>query len=215
MKQLREQIVQYGTRHLSTHELLLVILGTGASKRITPLCIQRLMEDCPLPQLFQTDMGQLTNTLGLGEAKAIQMQAVMELARRLMRPTESEGYRILSPQDAANLVMPDLAYLDHEEMRVLVLDTKNQVIANLLMYKGSLNSSVLRAAEIFKPAITRSCCGILVCHNHPSGDTTPSPEDIATTEQLVEAGKILDIEVLDHLIIGNSRFVSLKERLRW
>ena len=215
MKSLREQVVQYGTRHLSTHELLLVILGTGASKRMTPRCIQHLMEDCPLPQLLQTDMGQLTNTLGLGEAKAIQLQAVMELARRKMRPIESEGYRILSPQDAANLVMPDLAYLDHEEMRELVLDTKNQVIANLLIYKGTSQSSVLRAAELFKPAITRNCASIIVCHNHPSGDTTPSPEDIATTEQLVKAGKILDIEVLDHLIIGNYRFVSLKERLRW
>ncbi len=215
MKQLREQVVQYGTRTLSTHELLLVILGTGTSTKITPLSIQHLMEDCPLPQLLQADMGQLTNTLGLGEAKAIQLQAVMELARRLMRPTESEGYRILSPQDAANLVMPDLAYLDHEEMRELVLDTKNQVIANLLIYKGTLQSSVLRAAELFKPAITRNCASIIVCHNHPSGDTTPSPEDIATTEQLVEAGKILDIEVLDHLIIGNYRFLSLKERLRW
>ncbi len=133
----------------------------------------------------------------------------------MMRPTESEGYRILSPQDAANLVMPDLAYLDHEEMRELVLDTKNQVIANLLIYKGTLQSSVLRIAELFKPAITRNCASIIVCHNHPSGDTTPSPEDIATTEQLVEAGKILDIEVLDHLIIGNYRFLSLKERLRW
>ena len=215
MKQLREQVVQYGTRTLSTHELLLVILGTGTSTKITPLSLQHLMEDRPLPQLLQADMGQLTNTLGLGEAKAIQLQAVMELARRMMRPTESEGYRILSPQDAANLVMPDLAYLDHEEMRELVLDTKNQVIANLLIYKGTLQSSVLRAAELFKPAITRNCASIIVCHNHPSGDTTPSPEDIATTEQLVEAGKILDIEVLDHLIIGNYRFLSLKERLRW
>jgi len=215
MKQLREQVVQYGTRTLSTAELLLVILGTGTSTKITPLSLQHLMEDCPLPQLLQADMGQLAHTLDLGEAKAIQMQAVVELARRMMRPRESEGYRILSPQDAATLVMPDMAYLDHEEMRVLALNTKNIVVANLLLYQGTVQTSVLRAAEIFRPAVVRQCPAILVCHNHPSGDPTPSPEDIAVTEQLVEAGKLLDIEVVDHLIIGNSRFLSLKERLRW
>src|SRR6266700_5490398 len=215
MKELREQVVQYGTRTLSTSELLLVILGTGAGTKITPLSIQHLMEDCPLPQLLQADMGQLTNTLGLGEAKAIQLQAVVELARRMMRPRESEGYRILSPQDAATLVMPDMAYLDHEEMRVLALNTKNIVVANLLLYQGTVQTAVLRAAEIFRPAILRQCPAILVCHNHPSGDPTPSPEDIAVTEQLVEAGKLLDIELIDHLIIGNYRFLSLKERLRW
>jgi DNA repair protein RadC len=106
--------------------------------------------------------------------------------------------------------------LDHEELRVLLLDTKNQVVGNLLLYQGTINSSVLRVAEIFRPAVARKCPNIIVCHNHPSGDPTPSPEDLTVTEQLVQAGKFLDIDVLDHLIIGkDSRFVSLKERLRW
>ena len=100
-------------------------------------------------------------------------------------------------------------------MRILVLDTKNQVVDNINRYRDPVNSSVLRAAEIFRPAITRNCPGVLICHNHPSGDPTPSPEDIAVTEQLVQAGKVLDIELVDHIVIGNHRFVSLKERLRW
>ena len=109
-----------------------------------------------------------------------------------------------------------MEYLDHEEMRVVLLDIKNGVMANIPMYKGTIASSVLRAAEIFRPAVTRNSPGVIVCHNHPSGDPTPSPEDIQVTEQLVEAGRLLDIELVDHIIIGNNqRVVSLRERLRW
>ena len=100
-------------------------------------------------------------------------------------------------------------------MRILILDTKNQVIENIQRYQGTVNSSVLRAAEVYRPAILRNRPGVIICHNHPSGDPTPSPEDIAVTQQLVQAGQQLDIELVDHLIIGNHRFVSLKERLNW
>jgi DNA repair protein RadC len=100
-------------------------------------------------------------------------------------------------------------------MRILVLDTKNRVVENISRYQGTVNSSVLRAAEIYRPAIIRNCPAVIICHNHPSGDPTPSPEDIAVTEQLVAAGIHLDIELVDHLVIGNQRFVSLKEKLRW
>ena len=100
-------------------------------------------------------------------------------------------------------------------MRILVLDTKNRVVDNISRYQGTVNSSVLRAAEIYRPAVIRNCPAVLICHNHPSGDPTPSPEDIAVTQQLVAAGQQLDIELVDHLVIGNQRFVSLKERLRW
>lgn len=108
-----------------------------------------------------------------------------------------------------------MAYLDHEQLRVILLDAKNQVVENIPLYRGTINSSVLRAAEIFRLALVRNCPGIIVCHNHPSGEPEPSPEDIAVTEQLVQAGKVLDVELVDHLVIGDHRFVSLKERLRW
>jgi DNA repair protein RadC len=100
-------------------------------------------------------------------------------------------------------------------MRILVFDTKNRVVENISRYQGTVNSSVLRAAEVYRPAVIRNCPAIIICHNHPSGDPTPSPEDIAVTQQLVAAGQQLDIELVDHLVIGNQRFVSLKERLRW
>jgi DNA repair protein RadC len=100
-------------------------------------------------------------------------------------------------------------------MRILVLDTKNRVVENISRYQGTVNSSVLRAAEVYRPAVIRNCPTIIICHNHPSGDPTPSQEDIAVTQQLVAAGQHLDIELVDHLVIGNQRFVSLKERLRW
>ena len=151
----------------------------------------------------------------LREAKAAQLKAALEIGRRLGTLQSETKYQIKSPGDAANLVMLEMTYLDHEQMRILVLDTKNQVVENTSRYRGTVNSSVLRAAEVFRPAVVRNCPGVIICHNHPSGDPTPSPEDIQVTEQLVEAGRYLDIELLDHLVIGNHRFVSLKERLKW
>jgi DNA repair protein RadC len=124
-------------------------------------------------------------------------------------------YKISTPADAANLVMLDMAYLDTEQMRILLLDTKSQLVEKINSYQGTANSAVLRTAEIFRPAVIRNCPGLILCHNHPSGDPTPSREDIETTKQLVEAGRILDIELVDHIIIGHQRFVSLKEHLRW
>ncbi len=108
--------------------------------------------------------------------------------------------------------MMEMAFLDHEQMRILVLDTKNRVVENISRYQGTVNSSVLRAAEVYRPAVIRNCPAIIICHNHPSGDPTPSPEDIAVTHQLVAAGQHLDIELVDHLVIGNQRFVSLFKR---
>ena len=109
-----------------------------------------------------------------------------------------------------------MEFLDHEEMRILLLDAKNQVVGNLLLYQGTVNSSVLRAAEIFRPAVIRKCPNVLLCHNHPSGDPTPSEEDLEATRHIVDAGKILDVDVVDHLIIGkNHSFVSLREKMPW
>src|SRR6266699_1526192 len=167
-------------------------------------------------ELLAIEFGEFSQTYHLGESKTAQVMAVLELARRLTIPNKLEQYQIRSPADAANLVSSEMAFLDHEELRVLCLDTKNCVVANIKLYQGTINSSVLRVAEIFRPAITRNCAGILICHNHPSGDPKPSPEDESVTRQLVEAANLFDIDLVDHVIIGNNhRFVSLKERLRW
>ncbi len=127
------------------------------------------------PQLLNIDLGELSQEHGLGETKAAQLQAMLEFLRRLLLPSDTEKHQILSPADAASLVRPEMEFLDHEQLRVLFLDAKNRVEANHLLYQGTINSSVLRAAEIFRPAVTRKLPSIIICHIHPSGDPTPSP----------------------------------------
>ncbi len=215
-RQLADRLEQYGVSSLSTAELLSLILRTGASSERRIRRVQEMLSEQSVQQLLQLDVGTFSQEYGLGQAKAAQVIAVLEVARRLLLAPSTDKYQIRSSTEAARLVIPDMAFLDHEEMRVLLLDTKNYVVANLLYSKGTINSSVLRAAEIYRPAVTRNCPHVIVCHNHPSGDPAPSPEDLAVTQQLVEAGKLLDIDLLDHLIIGHHhRFTSLKEHMAW
>ncbi|MFC2016046.1 DNA repair protein RadC, partial [Chloroflexota bacterium] len=149
---------------------------------------------------------------GIGPAKVAQVKAALELGRRLLAEDPDERTQIRTPADAANLVMSEMSLLEQEHMRVMLLDTKNRVLASPTLYKGSLNTSLVRVGEIFREAIRANSAALIVVHNHPSGDPTPSPEDVAVTRQIVEAGKLLDVDVLDHLIIGQKKFVSLKER---
>jgi DNA repair protein RadC len=140
------------------------------------------------------------------------VKASLELGRRLAVLQPEERTQIRSPGDAAKLVMLDMSFLQQEHLRVILLDTKNHVIHIERVYQGSVNMSVVRTAEVFRAAVSRNSPSVIIVHNHPSGDPTPSPEDVRTTEQLVQAGKCLDIDVLDHLIIGHQRFISMKER---
>jgi DNA repair protein RadC len=212
----RERLRNYGPQAVSNAELLAIILRTGTARdNVLELAGKLLAKYGGLGGLMRADFSELCLEHGLGEAKTAQLKAALEIGRRLGRQQSDEKYQIKSPRDAANLVMLEMTHLDHEQMRILILDTKNQVVENINRYQGTVNSSVLRAAEIFRPAITRNCPAVIICHNHPSGDPTPSPEDISVTEQLVQAGKLLDIELVDHLVIGDHRFISLKERMRW
>jgi DNA repair protein RadC len=216
VRQLRERLQQSGVTTLSSTDLLAIVLGTGSSTQSIITQVQVLLLSNSLQELLLLDFGELCRKYLLGEVKTAQLQALLELARRLTVPTQMERYQIRSPADAANLVMGEMAYLDHEELRGIYLDTKNRVVANIRLYQGTLNSSVLRIAEVLRPAITRNCAGLIVCHNHPSGDPNPSPEDESATKQLAAAATLLDLELVDHLIIGkNNRFLSLKEKLMW
>lgn len=214
-RQLHERLQRYGAVALSTGELLFVVLGTVLESDTNGRGMRTLRENYNLRELLQADFGELRQRYGLDETKATQLQALLEVARRLTIPSPDERCVIRSPLDAVDLLKSEMAFLDHEELRVLVLDTKHGVVANQLLYKGTVNSSVVRVPEVFRHAITRNCPGIIVCHNHPSGSVEPSPEDIDITNQLVEAGKLLEIELIDHLIIGDHRYLSLKERLMW
>jgi DNA repair protein RadC len=214
MKRLREQLQMYGAKTLSTAELIALVLSSASAQGDPLATASKLLDTFGVGGLKNIDENQLASA-GLSKARARLFKVVCELAVRLTLSDPGEHQQIVSPNDAAALLQPFMAHLDHEELRVLVLDTKNRVVANIQLYQGTVNSSVLRASEIFRQAVVRNCPGIIVAHNHPSSDPTPSPEDIEVTKQLLEAGRLLDIELLDHIIIGNPRFTSLKERMMW
>ncbi len=216
MKELRERLLVYGSETLLTEELLTLVLRTGAGdEKGYELASKLLATYGGLGGLLQAECRELTQVHGLSETRSALLKAVLELGRRLNKPPTEKRYQIVIPADAANLVMPDMAFLEYEQLRVIVLDARNHVIDNIPLYKGTINSSVLRAAEIFRLAIVRKGTAIIICHSHPSGDPSPSSEDLEVSKQLVEAGKVLDVDVLDHLIIGHHAFVSLKETLKW
>ena len=209
----RERLREYGPGSLSSSELLAIILRTGtASENVLSLAGRMLVRFGGLAGLARASFGELCAERGVGQAKAAQLKAALELGRRLVSTKPDERAVVHSPQDVANLLMAEMGFLDQEQLRVVLLNNKNHVISIAEVYRGSVSTSLIRTSEVFREAVRENCPAIIVVHNHPSGDPTPSSEDIRVTEQIVEAGKVLDIEVLDHLIIGQQRFVSLKEQ---
>jgi DNA repair protein RadC len=209
----RERLLAVGATAVSSTELLAIILRTGVGgENVLRLAERLLAEFKSLPGLARATVAELTRVKGIGQAKAIEIKAALELGRRLMAAAPEERARVSSPGDAANLLMSEMTFLEQEQLRLILLDTRNHVLSTPTIYVGSLNTSVLRVGELFKAAIRENAAALIVAHNHPSGDPAPSPEDVNVTRQLVQAGKLLDIEVLDHIVIGRQRFVSLKER---
>jgi len=157
-------------------------------------------------------VGELTQIPGIGPAKAASIKAALALGRRLTTLDEDAPI-IQSPEDAAALLMPRIGHLDKEHLVVLALNTRNRLIGEPVeVYSGSLNTSLVRVGEVFRPALQANAASIIIAHNHPSGDVGPSPEDLALTRAFVEAGRLLDVEVLDHLVIAANRYISLKAR---
>ena len=209
----RERLRYYGANALSTSELLAILLRTGVrGENVVQLAMRLLSDHRGLSGLAKASFDELEELKGVGPAKVTQLKAAFELGRRLLVEAPDERPQIRSPADAANLVMLEMGLLDQEHLRLILLDTKNRVLEMPTVYIGNLNTSVIRVGELFRQALRVNCAGMIVVHNHPSGDPTPSPEDVRVTERIVEAGKLLDIDVLDHLIIGWQRYVSLKER---
>ncbi len=209
----RERLLAQGPAALSTAELLAIILRTGMQDENVVRVSQRLLSTFGnLSGLAQANVAELMAARGLGPAKAAQLKAALELGRRLLVEAPDQRPQVRSPADAANLLMSEMSLLEQEHLRVMLLDTKNRVLGSPTVYVGSLNTSLIRVGELFREAIRANSAAVIVAHNHPSGDPTPSPEDVAVTRQIAEAGKLLDVDVLDHLIIGRQRFVSLKER---
>ena len=209
----RERLERYGAGALSTAELLAILLRGGVrGENVVNLATRLLSQHRGLGGLARASFGELQETRGVGPAKVTQIKAAFELGRRLLVESPEERPQIQSPADAANLVMIEMSLLEQEHLRLLLLDTKNRVIEMPTVYIGNLNTSVIRIGELFRHALRANSAGMIVVHNHPSGDPTPSPDDVRVTERVVEAGELMGVEVLDHLIIGGQRFVSLKER---
>lgn len=207
----RERLLREGAGALSEIELLAILLRTGSAERtVLELAGFILSRFKNLPSLLDATVEELSEIKGIGLAKASQVKAALELARRLSRFTEQMHPTIQSPADAAALVMEEMRHLDREHFRALLLNIKNQVIASDEVSIGSLNASGVHPRELFRNAIKKSAASMILLHNHPSGDATPSKEDLDVTKRLEEAGKIIGIEILDHIIIGDNRFVSLK-----
>jgi DNA repair protein RadC len=204
----QQRLRDYGPDALSTTELLACLLQTPTLSQA-----QELICRFGFPQgLLNASISELCQVSGIGPARAVQIKAALELGRRSMLERQDERYRITAPADAASLLLNEMNGLEQEHLVVITLDTKNRVLSQETLYVGNVKTSLIRVAEVFRPAIRQNAPAIIISHNHPSGDPDPSPEDVRVTRQIVEAGRLLDIDVLDHLVIGDHRYISLKER---
>jgi DNA repair protein RadC len=190
-------------------ELLAAVVGGVKQIEVAEGLLARFNGD--VHRLYQAHVTEIASVHGVGQQTAVRLKAALALGLRLQEPPGDRPV-VNSPADAAALVQQEMSLLQQEYLKVILLDTRNRLLDITEIYHGSVNSSQVRIAEVFKPAIQRMAPAILVCHNHPSADPTPSPDDVAVTRAMVQAGKLLDIQLLDHLIIGGGRFVSLKER---
>ncbi len=209
----RERLQYYGAAALSNAELLAILLRVGRQgENAVALGTRLLTEFGGLDGVAKASFSDLTRVKGVSTAKTAQLKAALELGRRLLLTSPDARPQITSPMDAANMLMLEMGGLEQENLRTLLLDTKNRVLASPTVYVGNVNSSIVRVSEIFRDAVRENATALIMAHNHPSGDPTPSPEDVQVTRSVVEAGMLLGIEVLDHIVIGHQRFISLKER---
>lgn len=192
----------------SLAELLAVIIGGSTQIEAAERLLSRFGS---IRKIAQAHVDEISRVPGISNQTALRLKAALALGRKLLQP-EDERPTIHSPGDAAQILMPMLAHREQEFLMVMMLDTRNRVLDVAELYHGSLNSSIVRVGEVFKPALQRNAASILIAHNHPSFDPTPSPEDVTVTHAIVQAGKLLDVNVVDHIICGLSRWVSLKEK---
>jgi DNA repair protein RadC len=209
----RERMYAQGAEVLSNAELLAILMRTGTKHvSVVQLAQQVLQATNGLHGLVESTVAELTAIRGLGTAKALQIKAGIELGRRLAKTSRDELFTVRSPEDAAMYLMEDLRYLQKEQFVCLFLNTKNQIICQETLSVGSLNASIVHPREVFRAAIRHGSATLICAHNHPSGDPTPSPEDLNITRRLKEVGELIGIPLMDHIVIGERKFVSLKQR---
>lgn len=208
----RERLRMRGPEALTNAELVAILLRTGTNGENVVAVAQRILSKFEgLRGLGAAGFGELCAERAMGEAKAAQLIAAVELGKRTVHAQPPERRIIRSPEDVYALLFADMALLDREQLRVVLLSTRNEVLGVREVYRGNVSSALVRVAEVFTAAVREGCPSIIVVHNHPSGDPTPSAEDAALTRQLVDAGKLLGVELLDHIIIARDGYKSLKD----
>lgn len=209
----RERLRNTGPGSLSNAELVAILLRTGTEgEGVLGLSTRLISKFDGLAGVGKAAYAELCAIHGISDAKACQVLAALELGRRLVSLHPEDRAKIGSPRDVYNLLSAEMSFFDQEHLRVLLLNTKNDVLGVREVYIGNVDSAVVRVAEVLRPAIRENCPSIILAHNHPSGDPTPSPEDILVTRRIRTSAELMDIELLDHIIIGNQSFTSLKEK---
>ena len=212
----RERMLADGPGALNSAELLAVLLGTGSPTRSAlEVATELLCAHGTVERLAAASPHELRRIPGVGEVKALHLLAAFELGRRLSAQPARRRPLVRTPADAASLLMPHLRFQETERFWVLLLNTKNEVLDRIEISKGGLASSPVHPREVFKAAVKAGAAGVVVIHNHPSGDPTPSRADLAITTKLSRAGGVMGIPIIDHIIVGDGSFVSLRERGVW
>ncbi len=206
----REKLFNHGPQILSNYELIAIILNTGTKKENVLELSKRITSKYSLKKLMNQNMTKLTNELGIGKAKACKIIAIAELGRRLNIP-EKYNPIITSAKEVANILIPKISHLEEEHLIAIYLNTRRRIIRIKTLFIGSLNESIINSREIFKIALEEGATGIILAHNHPSGEPIPSDADIESTKEIYEAGIIMNIPLIDHIIIGDKNYWSLKE----
>lgn len=208
-----DRLLSDGPSRLSTVELIGLLWGSSSRLATTAALAAETLTRCEgLTGLAAASTVELERVPGVGPVRAARLTAAVELGRRAAAEWPARRWTIKSPQDLAGRLLVDLGHLEREELRVVLLDTRNNVLAMPTLYRGNVSVALVRIGELFQDAVRRGAARLILVHNHPSGDPTPSTDDLHMTAEAVAAGRLLDISVLDHLVVGHGRWVSLRDR---
>ena len=209
----RERLAMRGAAGLTAAELIAIVWSSGSAGRsATELADEALARHEGLTGLARATDLELEAIPGVGPVRAAQLAAAFELGRRLLADWPSARWTVRSPRDVADRLVLQMGRLEREELRIVLLNTKNVVLRVATVYQGNVSSSLVRVGELFRDAVRLNATGVILVHNHPSGDPTPSPDDLHLTAEALAAGRLLDIQLLDHLVVGHDAYVSLRDR---
>ena len=209
----RERLAVHGAGALSAAELIGVLWGTGShGHTAVDAAADALRVHEGLMGLARATDVELDAVPGVGPVRAAQLSAAFELGRRVVTDWPQDRWTVRAPRDVGERLVPQMGYLEREELRVVLLNTRNVVLRQVTIYQGNVSSSLVRISELFRDAVRLNATGVILVHNHPSGDPTPSPDDLRLTAEALAAGRLLDIQLLDHLIVAGDGFVSLRDR---